>query len=93
MKEISPGVLDLVTELQKLGYNTTDSGDGSNFEEGMEGALPYRHVFGTLSITSDLIEEAIKLQEHFPKARIEVSYSPGESAVFMVFPDGYFSDD
>lgn len=87
--EISPGVRDLVTKLQKLGYTTTDSGDGSNYAEGMECALPYRHVFGTLPEDSNLIEEANKLQEHFPEARIEVSYSPEESAIFMVFPDGY----
>ena len=85
--ELSPGIRDLVIKLDELGYTTTDSGDGSNHEDGMECALPYRHVFGTTP-TSDIITFAKALQAHFPKARVEITYVPGEPVIWMLFPDG-----
>lgn len=41
---LSPGIRDLVIALNEAGFDTTDSGDGSNWKEGMLCALPYRHV-------------------------------------------------
>lgn len=38
---ISPGVRDLVLWLNKEGYETTDSGDGTHHGEGMECAVPF----------------------------------------------------
>jgi hypothetical protein len=42
--QLSPGVRDLVLWLNEQGFETTDSGDGSNFEEGMECATPHPMV-------------------------------------------------
>lgn len=58
--DISPDVRDLVVALQAAGFATTDSGDGSNHAEGMECALPYRHVF---ILTSDPEPELRRLRE------------------------------
>lgn len=41
---LSPGVRDLVLALRERGLMTTDSGDGSNYANGMGCALPYHHV-------------------------------------------------
>lgn len=38
---LSPGIRDAVLWFRSYGFNTTDSGDGSNYAAGMEGALPY----------------------------------------------------
>lgn len=44
-EKLDPGIRELALELIRNGYATTDSGDGTNYANGMEGALPYRHVF------------------------------------------------
>lgn len=100
LEEVSPGVRDLVKELRAAGYETTDSGDGSNFKEGMECALPMRHVFGVVSPDQPLREFAKRLNAllptlscmpDVPNARVEVSYSPNDdTAVWCLFPDGRF---
>ena len=86
---IAAGVRKLVADLNKRGYETTDSGDGTNHKEGMECALPYRHVFGYVPDKKEMVEFADHLQNLYPEAHIEVNYSPGDgTSMFMVFPDG-----
>jgi hypothetical protein len=41
IRALSPKVRDLVIWLNEREFQTTDSGDGSSFEQGMEGALPF----------------------------------------------------
>ena len=41
---LSPGIRKTVLWLHNLGFDTTDSGDGSNYKAGMECAMPYPHV-------------------------------------------------
>lgn len=41
---ISPGVVAVVDALNRDGFETTDSGDGTNHKNGMEGAMPFKHV-------------------------------------------------
>ena len=86
--ELSPGIRDLVRELNDLGYETTDSGDGTNYQEGMECALPYRHVIGIIPPEKDVREFTDTLQDRYPEARIEASYAPDEEAIFILMPDG-----
>jgi hypothetical protein len=93
MSDISPGIVDIVNQLNKLGYATCDSGDGSNYENGMECAFPVRNVSGYVPDNMTMQACADSLQELFPKGRVEVSYSPGEPALFIVFPDGYQNDN
>lgn len=45
LADISPGVRKLVAALREAGLWTSDSGDGSNYEAGMDCALPFPHVF------------------------------------------------
>ena len=86
---LSPGIRDIVRELHRHGYHTTDSGDGTNFKEGMEGALPMRHVFGVLLDGENLRTVGDDLLAMYPAAKVEVSYSPNDGqAVFAIFPDG-----
>ena len=40
VNELAAGVRDLVVWLNRKGFKTTDSGDGSNAAAGMEGAMP-----------------------------------------------------
>lgn len=42
--KISPGIRELVRKLNEAGFVTTDSGDGSNYENGMECAIPFPNV-------------------------------------------------
>jgi len=42
--QVSPNLQSAVRFLWNHGFETTDSGDGTNFENGMEGAIPYDHV-------------------------------------------------
>ena len=37
---LSPGICGAVLWLRQRGWETTDSGDGTNYAQGMEGALP-----------------------------------------------------
>lgn len=91
--EIPEGVRPLVKLLNDFGYETTDSGDGSNYENGMECAIPERHVFGVIPAGEDLRMFAntldyILIRNGYENAHVEVNFSPGGRAVFMVFPDG-----
>lgn len=87
--QISPGVRDLVRELREVhGMETTDSGDGSNLAAGMECALPERHVFMQTHGAEDMVYCARVLARAYPDARVECSWSPGEPAIIMLWPDG-----
>jgi len=93
---ISEGVRDLVITLNNAGFETTDSGDGTNFKNGMEHALPYRHVFGVLRDGKDTDDIRACAEEihsviwvKYPSAMVEISYTLGGSTIFMVFPDGH----
>lgn len=86
--KISPGVRDLVKALRELhGMNTIDSGDGSNLANGMVCAIPQRHVFMKVELDA-MVEATEYLTEQYPEAHVECSYSPGESAIVMLWPDG-----
>jgi hypothetical protein len=54
---LSPGIRELVVWLAGAGFPTVDSGDGSNYEAGMEGAVPYPMVV-VLSEPELLVEDA-----------------------------------
>jgi len=41
---LNPEIRDLVVWLNEMGYETTDSGDGTNHTNGMEGALEFPHI-------------------------------------------------
>jgi hypothetical protein len=59
---LAQGVAGLVRGLKAAGFHTCDSGDGTNYGEGMECALPYRHVFISLAPWQDLEAEAERVR-------------------------------
>lgn len=61
---ICAGVLDLVLALNAGGFHTCDSGDGSNWNDGMSCALPYRHAAVQLSPWQDLEAEEARLRRY-----------------------------
>lgn len=87
-KDISPGVRDLVRELRQVhGMNTVDSGDGTNFANGMGCSYNVRHVFMS-SFLDSLIKDTQYVADNYPDAKVECSWSPGEDAIIMMWPDG-----
>jgi len=85
--ELSLGIRRLVNLLNRNGFETTDSGDGSNYEAGMECALPCPNVYVTVE-PKDLAVEADRLRallehegvdfsdEYEGMPTIEALYSP-----------------
>ena len=88
INDIAEGVRQEVQWLNDFGFPTCDSGDGSNFEAGMECALPYRHVFGYIPEGMGMEVCAVALQDLFPLAHVEVSYSPDQARFYMLYLDG-----
>lgn len=62
--QLSPGIRKLVKLLHTWGYETTDSGDGTNHKEGMGCALPYPMVAIKLGEEEggDLVSKALSLE-------------------------------
>ncbi len=89
---IAEGVRDLVRELkEEHGMDTIDSGDGTHHSKGMECALPDRHVFMKVPV-DELIEAAEFLADTYPSAHVDASWTPGEVAFLLLWPDGKPSD-
>lgn len=87
--ELNPGVRELVKELREVhGFNTTDSGDGTNLANGMEGALEERHVY--MEVTPEtFFAEGDRLHVIYPDGYIEASWWPGSgTCMLLFFPDG-----
>ena len=80
--KICPGARDLVKFLHSLGLETTDSGDGSNHEAGMEGSLPFVHAAGPVPEWGwSLTEFADWLQERvWADHVVDVSYHPSSGS-------------
>lgn len=90
MEEISPGVRKLVKWLNIYGFKTTDSGDGSNYKNGMECALEFPHVFMVVA-PGKMVEEAHRLLTlfdflggNFPELAIQVIYSPQDKMATLM---------
>lgn len=100
VSHLSPGIRDLVLALRAAGFNTTDSGDGSNHEQGMACAVPFRMVAITchpadLASTADRL--AVWLQDNpldWPVYRVEATYNPldGVGAILLHEQDDEFCD-
>lgn len=98
-EELSPGVRGIVRALREQGFETCDSGDGTNLAEGMECAIEEPHVFMTTTREKG-IEETERLHawlageampfHGFKRFMIQMGYQPGEAsegghAVIMMF--------
>lgn len=96
--ELDPGIRWVVIWLNKIGFETTDSGDGRTKPPGPD-VLPYAHVAIKSSPTS-LLSDADHLRRRIDDARpggsvmpsIQATYDPADqSAVILVsWPPGVF---
>lgn len=86
---LNPGIRALVKELREVhGFNTTDSGDGTNLTNGMEGALEERHVYIQVN-EKTFFTEGMRLEALYPSAYIEASWWPTSGTyMLLLFPDG-----
>ncbi len=88
--QLNPGVQALVKTLrEEHGFNTTDSGDGTNLANGMEGAMEERHVYMQVP-PETFFAEGDRLQLLYPDGYIEASWWPGSgTCMLLFFPDGF----
>ena len=88
--EISPGVRDLVRELNEVhGFVTCDSGDGSNYEDGMTCAYPDRNVFMHFDTRQAAQSAKSRLELLYPSATVQITDEdelPGDAV--LLWPDG-----
>lgn len=96
LNKLNPGIKNAVSFFRHRGYETTDSGDGTNFNNGMEGSLPYDHVAITVQ-NSILIEAATHIQDLLLRNQcnnvlVEATYFPKEkiSVILISDPDQTF---
>lgn len=80
---LSPGIRSVVLELNALGFETSDSGDGSAFRDGMECAFEEPMVVVVCRDPNKLIRGSIALRDYLRVFRpymkgvsVEASYSP-----------------
>jgi hypothetical protein len=87
---ISEGVRDLVREIREVhSMETCDSGDGSNYQEGMECALPDRHVFMYFEERVEAENAKIYLAEQYPEACVQITDEDDNEGDFvLLWPDG-----
>lgn len=87
---ISKNVRNLVRLFNDNGFHTTDSGDGSHYQEGMEGAIPYpmiaikleAHAFNAVKdsyrLQKLLIDNGLSISKlmHDDEPTIQLNFSP-----------------
>ena len=87
-EQLSPGIRNAVRWFHEQGLETVDSGDGSNFANGMECAIEDPMVVictdpGNLTDLADELQKALA-EKDLVDFRIEASYSPGEPTFILV---------
>ena len=88
---VSPGIRSAVEFLWNKGWQTVDSGDGSNFAAGMEGAIPYDHVAIRID-PQHIISETQRLVRELeeagaPNVMVEATFFPRENIVILLISD------
>ena len=88
---LSPGIRDLVVWLNKSGFETTDSGDGSNHEDGMECASPYPMVAIEVPDKEHLIHYTDRLYDMLIRRGVEFGNDDDSPAIQASYnpEDGY----
>lgn len=90
--KLSPGVRDLVIYLNHCGFETTDSGDGSNYADGMEGAMPVPMVAVKVE-ASEFFVRAVDLhyilnQWEKDQWDVQANYSPKDGVCVLLATRG-----
>lgn len=93
MKDICPGILKVVDLLNANGFKTTDSGDGSHFKDGMEGAfeVPMVACLETIGPGFGIRAQQLLyiLRENGYEAQVEAVYSPNDGiATIIAYGEG-----
>lgn len=86
---ICSGIVGMVRYLNRLGFKTTDSGDGSHFQTGMEGASEVPMVSIRLHNKDDLVREADSLARRLvldgaTDFEVEASYSTHDEIALII---------
>lgn len=95
LNELSPGIKDFVIWLNKLDFQTVDSGDGSSYQKGMAGACSFsmvaikstaeRLVWDADNLFSELF--SIRNKINLNALTIEATYSPIDKISIIVISD------
>jgi hypothetical protein len=87
--QLNPAIRSLVQLLRTRGFDTTDSGDGTNAAEGMEGALEFPHVHCVVS-PDQLVSEAHRMANVLAEAgivanegTIQATYDPANRGAIL----------
>ncbi|HSE46842.1 MAG TPA: hypothetical protein VLA89_16105 [Gemmatimonadales bacterium] len=90
LSAIDPGVRVVVEQLRRVGFDTTDSGDGHSKAPGPD-VLPYAHVFITIAFSNgnDILDEMHNLNRlvraTYPEASVQLTYDPADrTAIALV---------
>jgi hypothetical protein len=97
-ESLSPKIRKLVRQLHEWGYYTTDSGDGTNYAEGMDCAVPFPMVAIRLDEgTGPIDNEANHLHQRLEAAgvpmgthsktgerKVHASEAPGEPSFLVL---------
>ena len=86
LADVAPGILDAVSLVRIWGFETTDSGDGSHFLGGMEGAMEEPMIAIVCKDPHNLVDNAGDLQRLINRddVRIEASYDPRDKVAVIV---------
>ena len=102
IKGLSPGVRELVVWLNAWGFETVDSGDGSNYAAGMEGAMDCPMV-AIVASPDDLVQDAVDLMDLLRdrgvkfgpeegQPRIQAIFDPADGSAVIVLTDVLSAD-
>jgi hypothetical protein len=83
---ISPGVRSAVRWLREHGFETVDSGDGTHYAAGMEGAMPFPHVCMVVE-KGDMLAEVERLHDLLGEGHglsLEANYSPVDGNAILL---------
>jgi hypothetical protein len=84
LEKMSAGIRDTVVWLRSLGFETTDSGDGSNHAAGMDCALPYPMVAVRVE-SRHLIAESYRLRAVLGEAwDVQGTFSPVDGVAVLI---------
>lgn len=89
LSDLSPGIRNLVLAMREAGFKTVDSGDGTNYENGMACAVPFKMVACVVPqeqafAEADRLHSFMKEYEPGWVWQVDLSYNPGDRVCMLV---------